>query len=93
MQTIDVEQGQSLFDVIVVGRGDITSALKFALANNRSLTGAVQTGDVLELSGKRRKAIIKLFEGENKPATAITQEAGAGSMLDYVFPYILPISL
>ncbi len=91
MQNIEVKQGQSFFDVVVVGTGSITNALTMALKNNVSVTEKRETGDVLALAGTERKAITQLFGKTHYPATGTTTTTTTDS--DYILPGILPMSL
>ncbi|MGE4345946.1 MAG: hypothetical protein AB7D46_00885 [Flavobacteriaceae bacterium] len=93
MQNIEVKQGQSFFDVVVVGTGSITNALAMALKNNVSVTEKRQTGDVIIMAGTERKAITKLFGKTHYPATAATTKEQTTTGLDYLLPNILPMSL
>lgn len=92
MQTIDVKQGQSFFDAVIVSTGDITNAFEIALKNGVSITDTLETGDALRVVGNSRTSITSLFNKKHYPATAIELEQDQQQdQLLYVFPYILPM--
>lgn len=92
MQTIDVKQGQSFFDVVITGTGDITNAFAMAVENNCSITDLIESGEVLRTAGNQKKTITALFGKKHYPATAIAIEQDQQQdQLLYVFPYILPM--
>lgn len=93
MQHIEAKQGQSFFDVVLVGSGNILNAVEMALKNNMSITSDVETGSFLSVSGVERKAVTRVFT-HRYPATALTKESSSElTGLDYVLPGILPLSL
>lgn len=93
MQTIEVRQGQSFFDVALVATGDVTNVFQMAVENNISVTDLLQPGNNLIVSGALRTPITKLFSTRNYPATAIQLETQTNNDgIDYVFPYILPMT-
>lgn len=94
MQNIEVKQGQSFFDVVIVATGNITNVFSMALANNISVTDSLEVGEEFSVIGNQRKPITGLFGKTHYPATATTIiKKTTTTELDYLLPAILPMSL
>jgi hypothetical protein len=49
MQTITIRSGQSLFDIALQFTGDVINTYAIALANGKSITDALVTGETIEI--------------------------------------------
>lgn len=71
-----VYQGQSFIDKVLETTGSTENAFEMALLNGFSLTDTVTIGQELQASGATRKGIVKIFNAQNRPASAIRTIAG-----------------
>lgn len=77
MSSVVVRQGQTLFDIAVQESGSVTTVFDWALKNNKSITGELVTGEILEVpeSVYTDPVVTDYFKTtENKPATSITAQ-------------------
>lgn len=71
-----VKQGQSFFDMVLQGTGNIDNAFEMAVLNNRIMTDCLEIGDLITPSEVTDKRITSLFNANNLPATALADRGG-----------------
>lgn len=64
-----VEQGQSFWDMVIQGTGDIDNAFEMALLNGVSVTDVFPIGYNLKATNATKKSIVSLWNANHKPAT------------------------
>lgn len=75
MKTLKVQNKQNLFDIAVQAYGNIEKVLDLAIANDKSVTSELSTGEVLNIPevADAERNIVDFFETRSiKPATAST---------------------
>ena len=87
-----VNRGQSLLDKVLETTGSIDNLFEMAMLNNISLTHALPVGTVLQASPVTNKAVVKLWNKNNLPATLVAVSATETGD-DYLIPGIFPQSL
>jgi hypothetical protein len=83
-----VYQGQSFLDKVIEHTGSIENAFASALLNSTSVTDDVVIGMDLTMSAVTKKAVVGLFNENNRPATGMSlsqieeiENIGIGSMI------------
>lgn len=66
-----VYQGQSFIDKVLETTGSSENAFEMALLNGISLTDNVGIGQELVSSSATRKGVVRIFNKNNRPASAI----------------------
>lgn len=93
---VTVLNKQSLFDIAISYFGTVEAVIDIAFVNNISITDELTPGQVLKLPNKDYgfKEVIKYYRAEKiQPATTgVDIEDTSTYTLDYVFPYILPMT-
>jgi len=69
-----VYQGQNFIDKVLETTGSSENAFEMALLNGVSLTDSVAIGQELERSMITRKGMVKLFNAQNRPASALEKK-------------------
>jgi hypothetical protein len=75
MQSIQVKQGQSFFDIVLEGTGDMANILSMAIENGVSLTESLNIGHEIKPIGEIKKEFTILLTGRFAPATMITDNS------------------
>lgn len=82
-----VKQGQSFLDKVTQFTGSCEKALEMALLNNKSITDALEIGEVIIPGTVTNKTVVAFFNTTNQPATAATinelldvEDLGIGKM-------------
>lgn len=70
-----VYQGQSFIDKVLETTGSTENAFEMALLNGISLTDNVAIGEELLPSSATRKGVVRIFNKNNRPASAIINSA------------------
>jgi hypothetical protein len=68
------KQGQSFFDLVIQGTGNIENAFAMSILNGISMTDTIVIDQELLPAGKQETTIIELWSENNLPATALTDE-------------------
>lgn len=66
-----VYQGQNFIDKVLENTGSSENAFEMALLNGVSLTDDVAIGQELQLSSVTRKGMVRIFNRNNRPASAL----------------------
>lgn len=69
-----VKQGQSFFDMVIQGTGDINQAFDMAVLNQLSATDRLSIGDIIEPNKNLKTSIVRLFQKDNIPATELNND-------------------
>lgn len=70
--TKEVKQGQSLFDIAIELTGDVENIFLIAMANNISITDALESKAKIKIIGNEKTKIVNIFNQLHYPATAIS---------------------
>lgn len=68
------KQGQSFFDLVIQGTGNIEQAFDMTLLNERSSTDTLAIGEAVEPTNKIKKSVQSLFSKDRIPASALTEQ-------------------
>lgn len=70
MRSINVEQGQTLYDIAIQYCGDQSAAIAIALLNNIDLTATLATGTALQIPAVVNRRVASYYANNNIiPAT------------------------
>jgi len=68
------KQGQSFFDLVIQGTGNIENAFAMSVLNGISITDEMVIDQEIIPEGKQEPSIVELWSENNLPATALTDE-------------------
>lgn len=91
MTKVTVSYGQTWFDIAMQELGDIERTVELAQLNGRSITDALEAGEVLNVPGfdSTKRSIVQLFLTQaNKPASgdtsiAVDPETGGNEGIEF----------
>lgn len=76
------KQGQSFFDLVIQGTGNIENAFAMSILNGVSITAELNIDQKILPAGEIKTGIIELWEEKNLPATALTNANFADVIAD-----------
>ena len=65
MGNIKVQDGQTIFDIVLRYYGSLESIISFLQLNNLSATQKLTAGQALEVGEPSNLAVVKIFEAKN----------------------------